>query len=279
MAVLAAGAMTLASCGGGTPKPSHLSIAVRGAGRSARYTVPASAKGGLVDVTLQNRTGQPHAAQLVRFVGGHSATDALKALAASVSGHGKVPPWLHAEGGLGPIAPRSSATSVRDLPAGSYLVADVGGPSSGPPVYAAFKVTKGKSGKLPHAASAVKAAKVREHRYKWKLSGRPLAAGANQIEFKSGGKDALHLIAAFKVTGNPSRATILKVLRSNGPPPRFVEPSSFVNTAALDGGKAEVTRLALTAGPGEYVLYCPLPDREGGKPHFEEGLLTRVTVK
>jgi hypothetical protein len=27
------------------------------------------------------------------------------------------------------------------------------------------------------------------------------------------------------------------------------------------------------------VLFCPLADRDGGKPHFEEGLLKTVDVK
>jgi hypothetical protein len=39
-----------------------------------------------------------------------------------------------------------------------------------------------------------------------------------------------------------------------------------------------VTKLELSK-PGRYVLFCPLTDREGGKSHDQEGLLTTVEVK
>ena len=94
----------------------------------------------------------------------------------------------------------------------------------------------------------------------------------------SKGKQAIHLILAFRVTGNPSKADILKSLKTNGKPPKFVDQSSFVGTAVIDGGKSQVTPLALSK-PGKYVLFCPLSDRDGGKPHFAEGLLTTVNVK
>ena len=70
---------------------------------------------------------------------------------------------------------------------------------------------------------------------------------------------------------------LIKALKSNGKPPAFVLGPPAV-TSVLDGGKSEVTSFSLQK-PGKYVLFCPLPDRDGGKPHFEEGLLTTVTVK
>ena len=65
----------------------------------------------------------------------------------------------------------------------------------------------------------------------------------------------------------------------NGPPPKFLDQKSFTSTSVLDGtNKSEVTQLSL-ARPGKYVLFCPLTDRDGGKPHLAEGLLTTVNVK
>ena len=69
----------------------------------------------------------------------------------------------------------------------------------------------------------------------------------------------------------------MKALKSNAPPP-FGDPSSFTTTAVLDGGLAQTTPLKFTK-PGKYVLFCPLSDRDGGKPHFEQGLVTTVDVK
>ena len=87
---------------------------------------------------------------------------------------------------------------------------------------------------------------------------------------------SLHLIAAFRLTGKATNAQIIKALKSNGPPPRFVDRTSFYSTPVLDGGLSQTTPLPLTR-PGRYVLFCPINDRNGGKPHFEEGLLTTVT--
>jgi hypothetical protein len=55
-----------------------------------------------------------------------------------------------------------------------------------------------------------------------------------------------------------------------------VDQASRVDTAALDGGKSLTTALTLT--PGQYVVFCPLTDRDGGKPHFLEGMLKKVTI-
>ena len=57
-----------------------------------------------------------------------------------------------------------------------------------------------------------------------------------------------------------------------------MDTSSFANTAVLDSGKSDVTPFRFSK-PGKYVLFCPLSDRDGRKPHFEEGLLTTVDVK
>jgi hypothetical protein len=125
----------------------------------------------------------------------------------------------------------------------------------------------------------VDAASTGKDRYEWKISGS-LKSGTNAITFKSGGKDALHFVGAFRVTGNPSLAEIKKFLASqqNGPPPKFVDQSTFDSTAILDGGKEQTTPLRLSK-PGTYVLFCPLTDRDGGKSHDQEGLLKKIEVK
>ncbi len=79
------------------------------------------------------------------------------------------------------------------------------------------------------------------------------------------------------MTGNPSVAQIKKALQSNGKPPAFVDFMSSDQTAALDGGRSQVADIDLPK-PGTYALFCPLTDRDGGKPHFDEGLLIKVQV-
>ena len=110
------------------------------------------------------------------------------------------------------------------------------------------------------------------------ITGAPLKPGVQNITFVSKGKTALHLVGAFRVTGHPSKAEILKGLASNGPPPKFVDPSSFTTSAVIDWGKSQTLQFALKS-PGTWVLFCPISDRDGGKPHFKEGLLKQITVK
>jgi hypothetical protein len=277
--LLAAVAVPLAGCGdkkkAAKAKPARLAVTVTEAGQSAKYALPASIPGGLVTLTVTNQGKAPHAAQLARIEGNHTAQEALKIVASPTA---KTPAWLRAEGGLGPVPPGATLEATVNLTAGKYFVSDLGGPgSSGPPPSTDFRVTGGTPGTLPTTATTVDAAKLAEHKYEWKLSGAPLKAGANTVTFKSGGKDALHFIGAFRIVGNPSKAEIVKALASNGPPPKFVDQSSSDNTAALDGGLAQVTKLELSK-PGRYVLFCPLTDREGGKSHDQEGLLTTVNV-
>jgi hypothetical protein len=284
------GALALSACGSSKKKsssantssssssagqPTTLSISATEQGKKANYSAPASTKGGLVAVTFQNNGKAPHSAQLVKVDGNHTAREVLKAIGGNST---KTPSWIHGEGGPGNTNPGQTSTSTDILPAGKYLIVD-GGNMNGPPGYTKLSVTAGPSGSLPSTGTTLTATAPAKDKYKWQISG-PLKAGQNQVTFTSkGGKDAIHLIAAARVTGNPSKAQIAKAFERNGPPPKFIDQKSFTSTSVLDGtNKSEVTQLSL-AKPGKYVIFCPLTDRDGGKPHLAEGLLTTVDVK
>jgi hypothetical protein len=274
----------MAACGSGKSKkssttaagakPSTLALSISESGKAAKFTAPASTKGGLVNVTLANKGKMPHAAQLVRLTGNHTTADALKTL-----GSNKPPPaWLRAEGGVSAVAPGQSGSATVILPAGKYAVVDAGGPgSSGPPASSDLNVIAGAGGSLPSTPTTITAAEPGHHQFKWDIKGA-LKSGDNRLTFVSKGKDSLHFIGAFRLNGNPSEAAIKKGLSSNGKPAKFIDTSTFTETAVLDGGKSEVGSLNLRK-PGQYVLFCPLTDRDGGKQHDQEGLLTKVTVK
>jgi plastocyanin len=282
------GALALSACGSSKKKsssastsssssgqPATLSISAAEKGKKASYSAPASTKGGLVTVTFQNNGKAPHSAQLVKVDGNHTPQEVLKAIGGNST---KTPSWIHGEGGPGNTNPGQTSTSTDILPAGKYLIVD-GGNMNGPPGYTKLSVTAGASGSLPTTGTTVTATAPAKDKYKWQISG-PLKAGQNKVTFTSkGGKDAVHLIAAARVTGNPSKAQIAKAFERNGPPPKFIDQKSFTSTSVLDGtNKSEVTSLSLTKA-GKYVIFCPLTDRDGGKPHLAEGLLTTVTVK
>ena len=45
----------------------------------------------------------------------------------------------------------------------------------------------------------------------------------------------------------------------------------------VDGGKS-LSAVLTFSKPGTYLLFCPLKDRDGGKPHFLEGMIKKVTI-
>jgi hypothetical protein len=279
-AAVAASALAVAACGSDDKKDKKsgakatpVAVSVSEAGKTATYAIPASVKGGLVQLSFQNNGKAPHSAQLVRIEGNHTAAEAVKTAS---SDSPKTPDWLRAEGGLGPAGPGQSVKSEVNLPAGKYVVGDLAGQSQGPPAYKEFTVTKGDEGDLPSTPVTITAANPSKDKYKWEIDGT-LKAGQNTVTFDSKGDEAIHFIGLFRVNGNHSLAEIQKGLASDGPPPSFVDQTSFYNTAVLDGGKSATTPLPI-AKPGTYVLFCPLSDREGGKGHDREGLITKIQV-
>lgn len=270
-------ASTPASTGSSAAQPHNLSVTVTETGKTVAYTVPASVPGGLVQLTLNNNAGKmSHGGQLIRVIGNHSPAEVLKIVGGNNT---KTPAWIRGAGGLGGVAPGATAKAILNLTAGNYLILDAGGPgSNGPPAYKQFTVTAGTAGPLPSTPITIDAANPAKDKYRYELSGS-LKAGDNVITFKSEGRTAIHTIIAARLTGNPSKAQLLAALKSqsNGPP-KYIDPRSISGTAVLDGGSSQVTPLTLTK-PGKYVLFCPLSDREGGKDHIAEGMVTTVTVQ
>jgi hypothetical protein len=284
--VAAAAAMTAAIAGCGSSdnsgstassSPTPLSLKISEKGKKASYAVPKSATGGLVAVSLTNQGKAPHGVEFVQYTGGHTQADALKQLGAQSN---KIPSWIKLQGGIGSVLGGQTGTADLNLPAGNYVLADAAafsGPSSGPPATAPLKVTSGTAGSLPSTPATVTAANPAKDKYQWQISG--LKAGNNQVTFDSKGKEAVHLIFAVPVKGKaPPLSQIKKDLASHGPPPSYVDAKGAQSTAILDGGISQTTALDLKE-PGQYVFFCPLTDRDGGKPHFEEGLLKVETVK
>lgn len=277
-------ALALAACGSSKKKsastsatspPPPLSLSIAEKGKKASFTAPASTHGGVVNIALQNTGKKPHEAQFARLDPGHTVKDVLKALKAQGP-----PPWAHLEGGVSSVAPGQTGTATLSLHAGNYVVIDtsMGPGGGGPPAVKALKVTGGAGGALPSTPTTITAASPAKDKYKWDVRGS-LKAGDNRVTFVSkGDPKAIHFIGAFRLKGKVSDAQIKQALKRQGKPPPFIDPSTFANTTILDSGKSAVVSLPLRK-PGEYILFCPLKDRDGGKPHDQEGLLTRVTVK
>jgi hypothetical protein len=286
-ALIPVAVLALAGCGSSkkksstaaAPSASTLAVSISESGKSSNFTAPASTKGGLVTVRLTNNAKKPHGAQLMRITGGHTLQQAIKATSGESN---KTPDWIRAEGGIGAANPGETAAATMNLPAGRYAIVDFAGaeegPNAPPPAISQMTVTPGASASLPTTGTTITATAPAEDKYKWQISG-PLKAGSNEITFNSKGKDALHHIAVLRVTADVPLAKVVKDFeKQNGPPPSYIDPSVQYSTSVLDGGRSEATNLILPK-PGKYIFVCHLTDRDGGKPHFAEGLITKVNVQ
>lgn len=259
-------ALLAAGCGGGSDdSASKLTLKVDPSGK---ITAPKSVDGGLVDLKVANGGKAPLALQLVRIEGDHTAAEAAKVVGSNSS---KTPDWLRAEGGTSSVDPGKTGNATLNLTEGKYVALNLQGPPAGAPTE--FTVKSGSEGDLPSTDATVTGVEKGKDSYAWEDDG--LKAGTNTVTFKSEGDEAIHFIGAFRITGDHSEAEIKKALE--GKPPSWVDQASFTNTAVLDGGLSQVTDLTLKQ-PGTWVLFCPLSDREGGKPHFLEGMLTKVEI-
>jgi hypothetical protein len=266
----------IVGCGGSDEtNPTPLKVGVTEQGKRTSFSVPKSAKGGLVTVTLTNEGKAPHGVQFVRYTGNHTAQETLK----EVGGENEeIPKWIRGQGGIGSAAGGQSAKATLNLPAGNYVLVDAASfGEGGPPATAELKVTEGDEGDLPSTSGTVTAAETGHDKFEWEISG--LKAGENEVTFNSEGDDSLHLIIAVPLKGKaPPVSQIKKDLASEGPPPSYVDFEGAQSTAILDGGLSQTTTLDLKK-PGQYLFFCPLTDRDGGKPHDQEGLLAVETVE
>jgi hypothetical protein len=279
IAASAAGAaLAAAGCGSGSTEPTKVSMSISEQGKAASFKAPKTATGGLVDLSFKNGGKAPHGVQLIQYTGNHTVDDVLTQLGKNTD---KVPEWLRAQGGTPAIPGGQSDSATLNLPEGNYAVIDSAalGGGSGPPANAAMKFTSGDTGDLPSTPATVKAASIGKDKFAWDISG--LKAGKNRITFDSEGSDALHFIIATPVNGKaPSIGKIKQDLgkAGSGPPPAYLDFQDAQSSAVLDGGTSQTTSLELRK-PGQYIFFCPLTDRDGGKTHDQEGLLKVVTVK
>ena len=104
-----------------------------------------------------------------------------------------------------------------------------------------------------------------------------LKPGVNEIRFENDGKEIHHVVAAPIAPGSTIddvRTFFQTEGEPTGPPP--VDFESAAQTAVVDSGKALVTTFNLQAG--KYAFVCFIQDRQGGPPHFTQGMLQEVTV-
>lgn len=278
IALVALSIAGLAGCGGSDDvSATSLNLSIAEKGKTASFSVPKSVKGGLVELTLDNKGKAPHGVQLIRYTEGHSAEEVLEEVSSEKE---KTPDWILAEGGIGSVPGGESQSATLNLEAGDFVVVDAAAlfGEGGKPATAELKVEDGDSGDLPSTPGTVVAEETGEDEYAWDVSG--LKAGNNEITFDSQGDEALHVILAVPLKGKvPPLSQIEEEFgKEEGPPPSYLDFENAQNTAVIDGEKSQTLTLDLEK-PGKYLFFCPFTDRDGGKAHDQEGLLAVEEVQ
>jgi plastocyanin len=233
---------------------------------------PATVAAGLVEIKFKNSGKQPHDLQLVRIEGDHAVEQVLEVVGSESA---PIPTWLHAEGGVGGVAPGKSSTATMDLPAGKYYLIDTNSDENDNSFakqggVRELTVTGQSEGKaLPSADVTISA---REYEF----TVPAIKAGTSTVKFQNTGKE-LHMVIALPILPGKTFADVKAAFASqdaNAQPP--VDFENATGSEVIDNGKALVTKM--TFKKGSYAFICFVNDRAGGPPHFTKGMFQEVKV-
>jgi hypothetical protein len=251
-----------------TTEPAKGKVAIAG---------PDTVEAGVVEITLENGTKNPHDAQILRVEGDRSADEVISNSVDSEEG-APIPDWLTDGGGLGRVAPGKSATATQVLTPGTYYLLDSESAQGSETVnarrggVAKFEVT---GEEVADATLPATDATITAKDFSFETAG--IVPGSNRLTFENTGEQLHHVIALPIIEGS----TIADVEefasgeQTNGPPP--VDFESAQNTAVIDGGQAQV--IDMEFDKGKYALVCFITNRDGGPAHAVMGMVDELDVK
>lgn len=238
--------------------------------------LPATLKGGNIQLELTNTGKEPHNLAIIRIDGIHSATDVMKVISAE---GGPIPSWMHAAGGVNIVGPGGVGRGTVNLGPGKYLFlctetnekTHVAHATAGMNV--PVTVTGARASSLPAATATITAKE-----YGFETQG--LKAGKNVVQFVNAGKE-IHHFQLFPIAAGKTMADVKAFLSSKEPPkgapPMDFEKGGGSGVIEKSEGGSELTEVTLQ--PGHYAMLCFINDRAGGPPHFMKGMLTEVIIK
>ena len=274
---LAAAALALSACGddesdtgggggGEASEATPLAIKIEGTGKKTDLTVPQSVEAGLVELQVENAAKGDHGVLLGRYDEGHTGEELIKAGNAWGDGGKPLPDWVHLEGGSATLKTGTSGAATVVLEPGNYVAFNV---DTKEPSFKEFEVTgDAADAELPSAPGSLQAKE-----YSFTASG--LKPGKNSLLFENTGKQP-HFAAAIAIKEGSTLEDVKKFFETEKGAPPIDESKSF-DTPVIDGGRKQLVDVDLAAG--KYAVICFIPDREGGPPHVERGMISEVEVR
>lgn len=255
-----------------SPAPAKLElVAVDHAFESA---APLQAPSGALEITLENRGAEDHAATVARYRPGKSFDDFAEALTRPDA----IYDIIETFGGPNAVAPGDTGTATVELEPGEYQIfCMIPSPGDGIPHLAKgmqipLTVTSGEDpAPLPLTEETITLLD-----YSFGMAAE-LPAGST-VEVVNDGQ-VPHELAVYQPTGDASPDEVLEVLtnEAGGATTTGALPFKGVGgVSLLDPGRANTT--ALPSEPGEYVLLCFLPTPGSGAPHHTQGMTKILTL-
>lgn len=235
------------------------------------FAAPATIPAGLTTVRLVNQGKEMHHVQLVRLEGGHTVQELMEL--ARTEGE-PMPEWATFVGGPNVHAPGAHSDATVVLEAGEYaLVCFIPSPDGVP------HIAKGMVKPLtvtPATGLAQAAAPdVRMTLTDYAFAMEPeIAAGRRTVEIINTAAQP-HEVALMKLAPGKTPQDMLAWIQAGmqGPPPAMpIGGTSFLS-------QGERNQITADFEPGEYALFCFVPDAKDGKPHVAHGMVRQFSVR
>ena len=238
------------------------------------YDAPDTITSGMVTLRLVNQGPQLHHVQLVRLDAGKTYADLVAAFK-TMKPDSPPPPWVHDVAGPNTPVPGGGEQSItEDLAAGNYaLLCFIPGADHVP------HVMKGMMKSLTVVPATGAAAAGPDGRYDGEdgrlrvgvLAGDHRGQARHQARERCGAvaRDVHRALAPGKTAKDLAKW----VGEQKGPPPGT--PIGGISGMS----KGDVAYLPVDLEPGEYGLFCFLPDAKDGSMHVEHGMIKQITVK
>ncbi len=237
------------------------------------YDAPDTMTAGMVTLRLVNQGPELHHVQLVRIDDGHTFAELAAGLKAMKPGS-PPPPWVHDVAGPNTPVPGGESSITEELAAGNYAIICFI-PSADHVPHAMKGMLKALT-VIPSTGAAATAptadVTVKMTDYAWEIS-PVLTAGKHTLKIENAAEQSHEMFIAQLAPGKTAADLGKWTETMQGPPPG--KPIGGISGMAKGG----VVYLPVDLAPGEYGLFCFLPDAKDGKMHIEHGMITQVTVK
>jgi plastocyanin len=248
-----------------------------GDGGEFSFTATPDLVAGPVEISLTNHGALEHQAMVMRFKPGADFGQFAAAAASDPSGTSALA-LVEGFGGPNAAAPGETRATTQVLEAGDYMLICVlpdqdGAPHAAHGMVLPFTVAEADTTVDATTATGIEADhEVRLVDFGFVYEGT-LSAGETIHVVNEG--DQAHELVAYRLDEGATADDFAAAMASpgSGPPPA----SGGVGIGMLDPGRA--VDLALPDDPGEYVLFCMLPDVAGDAlPHIAHGMLSPATI-